>query len=82
MSGDGITISLMCCTQVIQQDIEHGRQKDVALTYAMAIRSEARGHDKPDWKVINTAIINRWGMIGLKRVKNRAWKLVEGKIQL
>jgi len=52
-------ISLVCCTQVLLQDIgaKESRQKDIALTYAMAIRSESCGDDKPDWKTINEAIL-------------------------
>lgn len=56
-------------------------QKSVALTYALALRAEAIGGVKADWKRINRAILDRWSVAGLDRVKTRAWKIVEGKIQ-
>jgi hypothetical protein len=50
------------------------KQRDVALTYALAIR------DEPivpvDWKRANAAIVARWPS-GLERVKRAAWKLLE-----
>ena len=74
--SDGIRINLICCTQVIQQDLAHKEitQKHIATVYAMAIKSESEGVDKPDWKVINAAIIARWGERGLRRIKNAAWR--------
>jgi len=76
------TISLVCCTQVIQNEIAQGvSQKSVGLTYAMAMVSESRGDDAPDWKAINAAIMAKWGFRGLERVKRRAWRLIEGKEQ-
>ena len=66
---------LLCCTQVICNEIEQGlTQNVVAATYALAIRSEANGADKPDWPVINRAIMRRWSPSGLKRVKKLAWE--------
>lgn len=73
------TISLVACTFVILNEIEQGlRMKDIASTYGMAIVSESRGADCPDWKIINAAIIAKWGNRGLLRVKNAAWKHVNG----
>ena len=75
-------IWLVCSELVIENEIAQGvRQKDVAMTYALALRSEAAGADKPDWKRINQAIIAKWGMKGLSRVKDRAWKLATGEIK-
>ena len=48
-------------------------RKDVALTYAFAMRSA----DDVDWPIVNQAIIERWSMAGLKFVKEQAWKLHE-----
>lgn len=80
--GDGFQVSLVCCTQVICNEIAQGiSRKSVALTYAMAITSEARSADAPVWGEINRAIVKKWGTRGLAAVKNRAWKIVEGKIQ-
>lgn len=46
------------------------RQKDVALTYALAMRDET---EVPvDWKRANAAILARWPK-GLDRVKRLAW---------
>lgn len=75
-------INLVCCTQVILQDLgaKGCRQKHVALTYAMAIRSEHQQADAPDWGTINRAIISKWSLAGLERVKKRAWAILEGKV--
>ncbi len=79
---DGVQINLVCCTQVICNEVsrKETRRNDVALTYAMALKSQAQHGDKPDWKAINAAIIARWGIRGLKAVKNRAWGIAEGRI--
>ena len=75
-------ISLVCCTDVILNEIARKLpQKSVASTYAMAIVSESRGVDTPDWSVINQAILDRWSMSGLERIKARAWNIVMGKVQ-
>ena len=78
---DNLKINLVCCTMVLLQDVacRQMRQKDVALTYAMAIKSEAQGADKPDWKTINEAILGRWKMSGLERIKNLAFDYIDGK---
>jgi len=47
------------------------KQKDIALTYALAFRT----HDTVDWRVVNEAIIARWSVSGLQRIKTMAWKL-------
>lgn len=74
------TMSLVACTSVILNEIKQGlRMKDIASSYGMAIVSEARGADAPDWKTINAAIIERWGKPGLLRVKNAAWRRVNGR---
>lgn len=80
---DGVTINLVCCTQVICAEVKdkHATQKQVALTYAMAIRSASHKADAPDWKVINQAILSRWKMSGLERIKKRAWDLLAGKVE-
>lgn len=79
-----IKINLVCCTQVLLQDIgsKEAKRKDVALTYAMAMKSEAQGPDQPDWAVVNKAIINRWSRSGLDWIKKRAWDIAEGRIKL
>lgn len=72
-----IQINLICCTQVICNEIERGvAKRDIALTYALAVKSQTEGADLPDWKVINEAIVARWGRKGLEAVKKRAWQLL------
>lgn len=80
---EGWRINLVACTQTILQDVgaREATQKDVALTYAMAIKSEAEGADKPDWPTINKAIIARWNMKALERIKKRAFDILAGKVQ-
>lgn len=54
-------------------------QRDVALTYALAIRDEDAV--AVDWKRANAAIVARWPK-GLERVKKLAWshfKIASGK---
>lgn len=79
--GGSVTINLVCCTEVLLQDIgtKQARQKDVALSYSLALRSFANGADKPNWPKINRAIIDRWGQRGLTRIKNLAWAYAEGR---
>ena len=76
-------INLIGCTDVILQELtwKQTTRKSVALTYAMAMKSAAQKADTPDWRKINEAIIAKWGMKGLERVKTRAWRLIEGKEQ-
>jgi hypothetical protein len=76
-------IYLRCCADVLLQDIgaKEARQKDVALTYAMAIKTAAAKVEDPDWKTINEAIIARWSMSGLERIKKMAWDICAGKIK-
>lgn len=75
-------IYMMCCTRVLMQDIatKEITQKGVALSYAMAIRSYTAKRDNPDWDMINKAIIARWSVSGLERIKRRAWDLCAGKV--
>lgn len=54
-------------------------QKSVALTYALALRAKAIGGVEVDFKRANRAILDRWSMSGLERIKTLAWKYVEGK---
>ena len=64
-------IELYDCTAVLLCEIrmKEIKQKDVACTYALALRSS----EINDWKSVNQAIINRWSMAGLKRIKEMAW---------
>lgn len=46
---------------------------DVAMTYALAIRSEQHG-EVMDWGVVNRAIMARWSRAGLDYIKKAALK--------
>ncbi len=67
----GMTVELFNCTSTLLHEIEvlKLKQKDVAMTYALALRSSA----PTDWRTINTAIIDRWSKSGLDRIKKMAW---------
>ena len=74
-------INLVGCTRVIQDEMAAGlTQNEIAVTYAMAIKSQAQGADTPDWRAINAAILARWKMSGLERIKKRALDILAGKI--
>jgi hypothetical protein len=76
-------VNLICCTGVICDEVKAGlSQKDIAVTYAMAMKSAAQGADQPDWLAINTAILSRWKMSGLERIKKRAHDILSGKVSL
>jgi hypothetical protein len=76
-----IHINLVCCTDVILNDLAQGcTRKGLALTYAMALKSAAQGADKPDWRAINTAILAKYKMSGLEWIKKRAWDIVKGRV--
>lgn len=78
-----MSMNLICCSQVLLREIAEKqlKQKDIALTYAMAIKSKHEGADDFDWQPINQAIIARWSMSGLERIKKRAMDILAGKIQ-
>lgn len=55
---------------VIENEIKQGcTQKQIAQTYALALRSSW----PTDWARINKAIMERWSAAGLKRIKELAW---------
>lgn len=65
--------------EVIMREIADPRmtQKDIAVTYAFIIRQKPA---TADWAKINSAIVARWkGKTALTRIKELAWKYVEGK---
>jgi hypothetical protein len=80
--ADGVRINLICCTQVLSDLAADKRvtRKNIAVTYAMAIKSAAEKADDPDWKAINGAILARWKMSGLEWIKKRAFDILSGKI--
>ena len=63
-------IELADTTRTLVDEIQNGApQRSVAMTYALAIRSS----DKTDWCVVNQAILTRWKLSGLERIKRMAW---------
>lgn len=77
-----VQMSLLCCTETICEEVKRGlKQNDIAVTYAMALTSSSRGVDNPDWEKINKAILARWSMSGLERIKKRAWDICAGKVK-
>jgi hypothetical protein len=49
------------------------RQKDVAVTYALA---RMCSNQPVDWKRVNQAIIAKWSLSGLQRIKNAAGRIM------
>lgn len=66
-----VRVTFMLTTQSIVDEISdhHFHQRDIAKTYRIAIR---QGSDV-DWPVVNGAIIDRWSISGLLRIKDAAW---------
>jgi hypothetical protein len=77
-------IYMTACTFVLLNEIENLKlpQKDVALTFAMALKSEAAGVDKVDWERVGSAAVKRWSPSGWVRVKERGWAIYEGRVQI
>ena len=66
-----VYLELRCCEDVILNELKHREvtQKDIAQTYRLALRSS----EDIDWGKINKAIVKRWSLSGLKRIKETAW---------
>lgn len=81
-TDDGWRINLVGCTEVLVQEAgtPEATQKDISLTYAMALKSQMERADMPRWPEINRAIIARWNMKALERIKKRAYDILTGKI--
>lgn len=63
-------MELQCVEMVIENEIEQGcTQNQIAQTYALGLRSSW----PTDWKRVNQAIIKRWSVSGLNRIKKLAW---------
>lgn len=71
VAGDAMRIELANCTKTLLGEIaDKGfKQKSVAMTYALVLRSD----EPTDWKIVNRAIIDRWSVSGLNRIKKVAW---------
>ena len=64
-------IELANCTQTLLNEIaDKGfKQNSIAMTYALALRSS----ETIDWAKVNKAIVKRWSISGLNRIKKLAW---------
>lgn len=73
MASD-LEVFMVGCVGVILNEIKQGcTQKQIALSYAFAINTDAAKVETVDWVAINTAITERWSKTGLERVKTMAW---------
>jgi len=64
-------VTLLCCQSTILDEIAEktSKKKNIAQTYALILKSD----EQVDWKVINTAIIQRWSRSALNDIKKMAW---------
>ncbi len=62
----------MSTTQEIVEAVEDraNRQVDIAELYKSGLMSDS----PPDWIVVNVAIMERWSLGGLTRIKKIAWR--------
>ena len=66
---------------VVKNEVEKGlSQKQVAETFALALWAENAGGIACDWKSLNDAVMARWGIKGLSRVKTMGWKIYEARV--
>ncbi len=65
------TVELMCCDEVMLQEISDPKCKrlDIAKTYALALRSSY----PTDFAKVNKAIIERWSLSALDYITKMAW---------
>ncbi len=65
----GLAIEIVNVESTIENEIAQGcTQKQVAKTYALALRSSY----ETDWAKVNEMIIKRWSVSGLERIKTLA----------
>lgn len=72
-----MNVELMGAEEIILQEIadKDFTRDNVATTYAFCIASL----DNTKFGRINKAIVERWSLSALDYIKNKAWKIVEGK---
>lgn len=65
-------------TTALSELIENGTRAEIARGYAAEILAR-QGHlmHGPQWAEWNLAIIERFGMKGIDRIKREAWRLVD-----
>lgn len=76
------TVEMVGVEEALLRDIPDPafKRDDIALTYAYGLRNHFGGSEVINWKMVNAAILERWSMAALTYIKERAWKLYEGKI--
>jgi len=62
---------MLWCDEVLLQEIVNPdcKKSNVAKAYALALRSSW----PTDFKKVNKAIVDRWGLNGLQYIKEMAW---------
>lgn len=75
-------IELVDCENSLLREIgdKAFTRDDVALTYAMTLRSSER--DSVNWGKVNGAISDRWSRSAVLYIKEKAWKMADGKIPM
>jgi hypothetical protein len=65
-----IRFELADCTGTLLREIAEpsSKRRDIAKTYALALRSS----EATDWKAVNAAIIARWSVSALNWIKEQA----------
>ena len=64
--------------QQIEQELANNcTQADIAVTYAPCLAHS--DVEQLDWARINAVILTRYKKSGLERIKNRAWKIAQGR---
>lgn len=72
---EGVRIEMADCEATLLAEIADPAftRKDVAKTYALALRSSERERGLIDWSKVNRAIIARWSPSALQWIKQKAW---------
>ena len=67
-----MNIIILDATETLLNEIASNKfkQKDISLTYSLAIMSNRH----TNFKKVNEAIIKRWSIAGLISIKEAAWK--------
>jgi hypothetical protein len=81
--GDRVIVELVDPQGTIMREIADPKmtRDDVATTYAFCIRQTGTGWSRNgiDYAAINKAIMDRWSLSALKYIKEKAWRIAEGR---
>ncbi len=64
-------------TDVLVYEITVTRLTQSAIAEICAMAMIRDGVNSIDWKIVNTAIKERWSASGMERVLTKAWKIIE-----